>query len=472
MNIELTGSSARYTVEQLCQMLLPDSEGVCDCRVSRREDQVYAVCHMTGPRGASRGTGRCRLCGDAYRDVNLERRTLARAVYRAALGQLPAAPAWGMLSGVRPAKLVRSHLMKGGTLQGAQRFLEHAYFVSPEKAALCAETGKVSYEVGKTLGDNAYSLYVHIPFCPSRCGYCSFISAAGDAFRRWGDSYFSVLCEELEMLGRLRKAGQMQTDSVYIGGGTPAVYAPGLLSRLCEAVSSSCGGTPREFTVEAGRPDAITKEKLDALLRGGVTRVCVNPQTMHDETLRRIGRAHTADDMRRAYALARERGFREINCDLIVGLPGESTADFVCSLREILELEPENITVHTLAQKRGSSFHELHTSAASPEVLTEMLRIAEELLSGAGYAPYYLYRQKYTGGGFENIGWTRPGHICRYNVVMMEEIGDILSAGAGAVTKLTSRDFTRFTNPKYPAEYIASADPAAREAALRQYYGM
>ncbi len=471
MNIELTGSDALYTVEQLCRMLLPSVEGSCHCRVLKRDNAVSALCRLETASGKTHAAARHKLTGDAHTDVNLERRTLARAVYRAALPHLKREPDWGMLSGVRPAKLVRAHLERGGTPRGAMTFLEREYFVSPSKAALCAKTGKIAADVHSALSEGDFSLYAHIPFCPTRCAYCSFISTAGDAFARWGKDYFRCLLAELSMLGQLREELSMRARSVYVGGGTPAVYAPDELAQFCKAVRDACGVLPEEFTVEAGRPDAITAEKLAALHTGGVTRVCVNPQTMNDATLRLIGRAHTAEDTLRAFRLAREAGFREINCDLIAGLPGETAADFRRSLDLVLSLAPENITVHTLARKRGSAFNEQHAAATPAEVIVEMLDSAESRLTAAGYGPYYLYRQKYTGGGFENIGWTKPGHVCLYNVSMMEEIGDIFSAGSGAVTKLTSHEFTRFTNPKYPAEYIAAAgDFSARRDALLAYY--
>lgn len=471
MNVELTGSDALYTVEQLLYMLLPSAEGLCACRVTRGGGMVFARCLIRTPAGKTSGVSRHRLSGDTHTDVNLERRTLARAVYRAALPRLEHAPEWGMLSGVRPAKLVRAHLAHGGTLRGAKGFLEREYFVSSGKAALCAEAGKIAADVHRTFREGDFSLYAHIPFCPTRCTYCSFISAAGDAFQRWGDVYFQYLLAELAMLGQVRQALGLRARSVYVGGGTPAVYAPDELARFCTAVQDACGELPEEFTVEAGRPDAITPEKLAALRAGSVTRVCINPQTMNDATLRRIGRAHTAADTLRAFRLAREAGFDAVNCDLIAGLPEESVPDFQRSLDAVLELAPENITVHTLARKRGSELNELQAVATSAEEISEMLSTAQSSLTAAGYRPYYLYRQKYTGGGFENIGWTRPGHICLYNVSMMEELGDIFSAGAGAVTKLTSRAFTRFTNPKYPAAYLETAgDFSARRQALLTYY--
>ena len=471
MKLELVGSDARYTVEQLLYMLFPSTEGVCSCHVTRGNGMIFAHCFIETLAGKTFGVSRRKLSGDTHTDVNLERRTLARAVYRAALPQLGQPPEWGMLSGVRPAKLIRAHLERGGTLRGAENFLEREYFVSPGKAALCAEAGKVAADVHRTFQKGDFSLYAHIPFCPTRCTYCSFISAAGDAFQRWGGTYFKYLLSELAMLGQIRRTLGMRTRSVYVGGGTPAVYSPDELAQFCAALQDTCGQLPEEFTVEAGRPDAITPEKLAALRAGGVTRVCVNPQTMNDATLRRIGRAHTAADTLQAFHLAREAGFDTLNCDLIAGLPGESAPDFQHSLDAVLDLAPENITVHTLARKRGSKFNEQHMAATSAEEISEMLSIAQMSLTAAGYRPYYLYRQKYTGGGFENIGWAKPGHVCLYNVSMMEELGDIFSAGAGAVTKLTSHAFTRFTNPKYPAEYMeAAGDFSARREALLAYY--
>lgn len=471
MKIELTGSDALYTVEQLCFMLFPAMEGVCACHVTRRDSMVFARCRIKTTKQETFGVSRHCLTGDVHMDVNLERRTLARAVYRAAVPHLGRIPAWGMLSGVRPVKLIRSHLENGGTLQGAKTFLEREYFVSSGKSVLCMEAGKIAADVHKSMEERDISLYAHIPFCPSRCTYCSFISAAGDAFQRWGDAYFSRLLDELEMLGAVRRELGMRVHNIYVGGGTPAVYSPEALTRFCEAIKRACHTLPDEFTVEAGRPDAITAEKLHALRAGGVTRICVNPQTMNDATLLRIGRAHTAEDTLRAFHLARDAGFDAINCDLIAGLPEEAVTDFRHSLETVLSLEPENITVHTLARKRGSELNELRPAVTSAEDISEMLSVAEAALRAAGYRPYYLYRQKYTGGGFENIGWAKPGYVCTYNVSMMEEIGDIFSAGAGAVTKLTSRSFTRFTNPKYPAAYIeAGTSFQTRREALLAYY--
>lgn len=471
MKITLTGSDALYTVEQLLAMMLPSREGECAVRLKRQGARLYAAARISIGSVKTHGTARASLTGEKRRDVNLERRAVARAVYRAALPHLPEKPAWGMLSGVRPAKLVRSYLEAGGSLHGAVRFLEKEYFVSREKAELCGEAGKIAEDVQKSLSEGDISLYIHIPFCPSRCAYCSFISSAGDAFRRWGDEYMDTLFRELSMLENLRKAQGLRVRSVYIGGGTPVVYGADALKRLCSAVHSVCGAEIPEFTVEAGRPDAITAEKLTALREGGVTRVCVNPQTMQDRTLRAIGRAHTAEETRTALSLARDAGFGAVNCDLIAGLPGEDAEDFSHSLSDVLSFAPENVTVHTLARKHGSAFNEARLQPPPQDAVRAMLADARARLTDAGYRPYYLYRQKYTGGGFENIGWAKDGRICSYNVCMMEEIGDILSAGAGAVTKLTSRDFVRFTNHKYPAEYIKDAgDFSARLAALTHYY--
>lgn len=471
MKITITGLDARYTIEQLCSMLLPGVDGEISCRVKSADHRRSAAVTLTVLDKTTHGTARCTVPEDPHTQVNLERRMVARAVYRAICSYLGEKPEWGMLSGVRPAKLVRAHLEQGGNARGAAGFLCREYDVSPKKAALCLETGRVATELNRSFRPGDFYLYAHVPFCPTRCSYCSFITAAGDAFTRWGQDYFAKLKQELAMLQRLTEQRNMHARGIYIGGGTPAIYSADELTELTKLLQDVSGGMPEEFTVEAGRPDAITAEKLAALRRGGVTRICVNPQTMNDQTLTLIGRAHTAEDTRRAYQLARDAGFPTINCDLIAGLPGESTEDFWRSLDTIMSWEPENITVHTLALKRGSTMNAAGVHQASPAELREMLAITEESLRSAGYAPYYLYRQKYTGGGFENIGWAKPGHICRYNVAMMEEIGDIFSAGAGAVTKLTSREFARFSNPKYPAEYIAAADSfESRSAELLAYY--
>ena len=452
MRVTVEGGEVRYTVEQLAQTLFGREEMDVVCRVQEEEASARVICTLIRGQERAQAEESAALPENRYDRNHALRLTAARALYRAAVQLLGAKPAWGMLSGVRPAKLVRARLEKGESEEEARRFLEETYFVSPEKAELCAAAGKVAFEAEKSLSLRDVLLYVHIPFCPSRCTYCSFVSMSAGDYERCGQSYLAALSRELDAFAALQAEKALHVRAVYIGGGTPAILDAGTLSELCTRLHGLAPDA--EFTVEAGRPDAIDAEKLAALKAAGVGRVCVNPQTVHDRTLEAIGRKHTARDFFTAFSLARQAGFSQINVDLIAGLPGETPEDFAESIDAVRALEPENITVHTLAVKRSSFLNERSYRAQDPSALQAMLDGASGKLGAQGYAPYYVYRQKNMGGSFENVGFTLPGQACLYNICMMEEIGDVLAFGAGASTKLTRGKLIRRVNPKYPREYI------------------
>ena len=290
------------------------------------------------------------------------------------------------------------------------------------REVLAAQKGIYAREEGTA------DLYIGIPFCPSKCNYCSFITADINRTGQYLEGYLSALEEEIAACKGLYK----KLKSVYIGGGTPLVLEPAQLRRVLVAAApfaAECG----EYTVEAGRPDVFTREKLDLLKEFSVTRICVNPQTFCDATLERIGRKHTSEDIYRAFSMAREYGF-DINCDLIAGLTGESTEEFKESVDRAVSLSPENITVHTLCLKKGAKLKE-EESILCVAGISEMIAYARQKLAAAGYVPYYLYRQKYMAGNCENTGWTKPGKACVYNVDVMEEITDNVACGANAVGK-------------------------------------
>ena len=323
----------------------------------------------------------------------------------------------------------------------------------------CAEH---SAAAKRTLKNDEVSLYIGVPFCPSRCVYCSFVSAAVEKCRPLVEPFVEGLCREIKAAGELLgKTGQV-IRSVYIGGGTPTTLSAEQFHRVFSAMEEHllldrCS----EFTVEAGRPDTITPEKLAAFARHGVDRVSVNPQSMNDLVLERMGRPHSGEDIRRAYAEVRQAGKFAVNMDLIAGLPGDSPQGFASSLREVMDLEPENITVHTLALKKGSQLMENPEALPSDREVEDMLNAAWEALRQEGYVPYYLYRQKYMSGSFENVGWTKPGYESLYNMVMMEELHSIIALGGGGVTKLfwpKTGKIERFANPKYPQEYLRDID--------------
>lgn len=381
------------------------------------------------------------------------------AVYSALRAVTGRSMPWGALTGIRPTKLAYSERAAGRDF----RVLFEKCGVSPANIALVADVlhaqeGIYAREPG------AADLYIGIPFCPSKCEYCSFITADIGRMGKYVDAYLDALKREIAACAGLFS----RIKSVYIGGGTPLVLEPAQLERVLKAAAPFARGV--EYTVEAGRPDVFTDEKLRLLQAYGVTRVCVNPQTFCDETLARIGRRHTAADVYRAFEMARRYPF-DINVDLIAGLTGESVADFCASVDAAVALAPENITVHTLCLKKGARLKE-EESRLCGAGLPEMIAYSREALQGAGYVPYYLYRQKYMAGNCENTGWTKPGRACVYNVDVMEEIADNIACGANAVGKklfLEEERIERLGSPKDIPTYIGKIDEII--ARKRKLYG-
>ena len=384
---------------------------------------------------------------------------LKLAFYRAGTALLGRDPPWGALTGVRPVKLPTRSLLAGASPEQAKGELEEEYHVSPVRAQLALDCARASVAARSALGEREVSVYVGIPFCPTRCAYCSFVSADVGRALKLVEPYLEGLLREVEETGRVLRAAGLSVRSFYMGGGTPTTLSAPQLERLLEACRrhlplDGCV----EYTVEAGRPDTITREKLEVLQEQGIGRISINPQTLEEEVLRAIGRRHTPGDIREAYALAREVGFDCINMDLIAGLPRDSFAGFRRSLEGVLALGPENVTVHTLALKKGSALMERGGAVPGGDEVERMLDFSLDTLRGTGYVPYYLYRQKYMSGALENVGWTRPGQESLYNIVMMEELQTVVSLGAGGVTKLVdpaAGRIVRLTNPKYPQDYLA-----------------
>lgn len=397
--------------------------------------------------------------------------TLQRAVkqsfYKAGTMLLGHDLPWGSLTGVRPTKLPTRALLAGASPKEAKKELEKTYHVSPLRAGLALDCAGESVKAVKSLAPEEVSLYVGIPFCPSRCVYCSFVSAAVDKCLPLVEPFVDALCREVETTGAiLQKAGR-RVRTVYMGGGTPTTLSAEQMDRVLTAMEAHLpleGCT--EFTVEAGRPDTISPDKLAVLARHRADRVSVNPQSMNDGVLERMGRPHSGEDIRRAYEQVREAGAFAVNMDLIAGLPGDTPEGFARSLSEVMAMEPENITVHTLALKKGSRLMESPEELPSDGDVEKMLDAAWAALRAAGYAPYYLYRQKYMSGSFENVGWAKPGYASLYNIAMMEELHTILALGGGGVTKLVwprTGKIERVSNPKYPQEYLRDVDKICGE---------
>lgn len=374
-------------------------------------------------------------------------------------------PRWGMLTGVRPAKLM-NHLTEELGEERARTVFEQKYLVDADKAELASRVARREREITGRCARNAFSFYAAVPFCPSRCSYCSFVSHSIANAGKLIEPYTDLLCREIALTGKIAGECGLALQSVYIGGGTPTVLSAGQISRVTQAVADAFGTDIREFTFEAGRPDTITAEKLAAARAGGVNRISINPQTFNDDVLRRIGRKHTAEQTVAAYELARGFDFADINMDIIAGLPGDTIESFANTMDTAIALGPSNITVHTLALKRSSTLVERREDVRAGALLTDqMLELAQSKLYQAGYEPYYMYRQSRSLGNLENVGWSRPGRECAYNIYMMEESHTVLAAGAGSVTKLKAPDsdhLERIFNYKYPYEYIHSFDEMIR----------
>lgn len=383
-------------------------------------------------------------------------------VYDAAVCFLPQPPVWGSLTGVRPAKLARGLIERGMSRGEAAAWLREHFFVAPDRAALAIRAAATAMALDGKIGANDISLYVGIPFCPSRCYYCSFVSATTAQSGHLIEPYLDALVREIEETAVLVRERGARVRSIYIGGGTPTTLSEAQLTRLLNALGKNFDFSALlEYTVEAGRPDTITRGKLDALKNAGVDRVSINPQSMDDGVLAKIGRRHAASDVLRAFDEARGAGFDVINMDVIAGLTDDDAVSFAHTVDALIALSPENITVHTLAVKRGADLTDKQADAQRRALVSAMLDYAGSALQTAGYGPYYLYRQKFTAGGFENVGWCKPETECFYNVSMMEELQTILSLGAGGVSKRVDRDtgfIVRVNNPKYPLEYIGAAD--------------
>lgn len=367
-------------------------------------------------------------------------------------------PKWGVLIGVRPIKLLRKLTEEMGEEAAVSYFLKEL-LVSKEKTALSRETMGHEMEILSLSKPESYSLYVSIPFCPTRCAYCSFVASSVEKTKALIPGYVELLCEELKHTAKVAKELGLRLETIYFGGGTPTTLSAEQLSVLLDTIREHFDlSTCRELTVEAGRPDTITADKLLAMKERGVTRISINPQTMNEEVLQRIGRRHTVADTVAAFKLARACGMDNINMDLIAGLAGDTYESFCNTIDQLTELDPESITVHTLSLKRSSDINQNGRMdfLNDADQAGKMLDYAQKELTQHGYLPYYLYRQSRMVGNLENTGWAKPGYENLYNVYIMDETHTILACGAGAVSKVkdpNSNQLERIFNFKYPYEY-------------------
>ena len=455
MKLTLIGHDDRYAVEQLQLSLFKDmEEGEAVSKLSRGPVYLTASTKITLNGKTVSAMKRMKAADET---VRLRRQVLVQSYYTAAMELLPGAPAWGAMSGVRPTKLSTKHMLEGGTPKSADRMLRDVYYVSESRRKLAVDCSVSTVNAVRQMNENDISLYVGIPFCPTRCTYCSFVSRTIGKKTELMTPYLEALQQELKLTGQLLKESGKTLRTVYIGGGTPTTLSTPQMTALMDAIQDSFDfGRCIEFTVEGGRPDTLDREKLQAIRDHGADRMSINPQTMEDHVLRACGRPHKAADVVRAYGEAMDAGFTAVNMDLIAGLPKDSPEGFMRSLDQVAALNPANITVHTLALKKGADLFNHRENLPTAEAVTEMVAYAEETLRSLGYKPYYLYRQKYMSGSFENVGWSRDGLDCLYNIYMMEELHTILSLGGGGMNKvnLPSGRLERFHNPKFPEQYI------------------
>ena len=391
---------------------------------------------------------------DPLKNKSLRKRyallSLYKAISKCENKNLP----WGSFTGIRPTALAREAIESGEIKEHTvTEFLEKEFLISHEKAVLATKIIKNQKSIIKN--DHLVDFYVNIPVCPSRCKYCSFISSEINSVKDLMPLYIDALIKEIKAMKKLIYDKALIVRNIYVGGGTPTVLADNDLEKVLKELTFPVN----EFTVECGRPETITKEKLDILERYGVTRICINPQTFSDSTLKNIGRGHRVKDVFKAYSLALEKNFK-VNMDIIIGLPGEKTATIRKNINILLELAPNNITVHTLSVKNGSIFKDENLQFGFKN-LSKIFTEVENKIMEAGYKPYYLYRQKHQIGGLENVGFYRDDDICQFNIDSMEETSSIIAVGANAISKRifsVENRIEREPNVKFLKDYIDRID--------------
>ena len=486
MILRIFGHDFHYECENLCRVYFPnekinivyDDSGDDSKSVITRCEQTDGGNLITVEAvidGESRAySSKVIADGTQLRDKS-ELKT-AQLIFKALSELTGYTPPWGVLTGVRPSKLMLRLISQHGE-QDAKRYFTEDLLVSEEKTALAMTVADSEKKIIDLSRDDSFSLYVSIPFCPSRCSYCSFVShsIANPNAKKLFPQYLEKLEEEIEITGKIVGELGLRLESVYFGGGTPGVLEAPQLDSLLSAVENNFDlSTAREYTVEIGRPDTVTAEKLEALRRHNVGRISINPQTFNDKTLKLIGRNHSVEQAVEAYRLAEKYGFDSINMDLIAGLPGENADDFCRSVDKAVSLSPNNITVHTLALKRSSGLNASGAGVSGGNEAKKMLEYASKRLTEENYSPYYMYRQSKCVGNLENVGWCMAGGECLYNVFMMEECHTVIAVGAGAVTKLCEPGTTnveRIFNYKYPYEYISGFDKITeRKNGIKSFY--
>ncbi|MBQ0037547.1 MAG: coproporphyrinogen dehydrogenase HemZ [Clostridiales bacterium] len=470
MKLIFRGHDDRYAVEQSLLAFFPAERPVYDAdapedncawvSLSAGEKFTTATTKIVYQGKTVRGTSRVIISPalDEYEAERQRQKAVKLSFFKAARAITGTTPTWGALTGIRPGKLAARFLEQGQSTAQVDRILRDTYFVAPERRRLCIETAQAGLKAKRELQPEDISLYIGIPFCPTRCAYCSFVSASVEKSFGLMEPYLEALLQEITDAAQMVKEAGLRIKSFYMGGGTPTTLSAQQMDRLLTHLNRSFDMSHCvEYCIEAGRPDTITRDKLRVIMDHGADRISVNPQSLEDHVLEAIGRKHTAKDIEDTMALATSMGFPHVNMDLIAGLPEDTPEGFRRTLDKCLTFGADNITIHTLALKKGSRILLEGLTIPTAEQVAQMLDYANPTLRGAGFAPYYLYRQKYMSGSFENVGWCIPGSEGLYNIYIMEELHSILSLGAGGSTKMVDASrgrIERVFHPKFPKEYI------------------
>ena len=483
MKLIFRGHDDRYAVEQSLLAFFPDERPVYEAAESGEDHATVsltvgkkyaaAVTRITYHGKTERGESRVSVEGvsDEYELERLRQKAVKLSFFKAARAITGATPSWGALTGIRPGKIAGRYLEQGCSEKETDRILRDTYFVAPERRRLAIETAKAGLKAKAELAPNEISLYVGIPFCPTRCSYCSFVSASVEKSFALMEPYLEVLLQEITDAAQMVRETGLKIKSFYMGGGTPTTLSAAQMDRLLGHLNRSfdLSGCV-EYCIEAGRPDTIDRDKLQVLLNHGADRISVNPQSLEDHVLRAIGRKHSAADIEKTMELVASMNFPHVNMDLIAGLPEDTPEGFRRTLDKCLVYGADNITVHTLALKKGSRILLEGSKIPTAAEVGAMLDYANPTLRAAGFMPYYLYRQKYMSGSFENVGWCISGAEGLYNIYIMEELHSILSLGAGGSTKMVDAArgrIERVFHAKFPTEYIQREDK--RQENLRAF---
>ncbi len=463
MKIETIGHTDKYSLEQISCLFFNNSE---DVEIISEFNEDKEIIETRVKIGEETFLDKYKA---ASRDIKAFKNSVKKSAYlamkKASLRETP----WGVLTGIRPTKFCRE-LREKFSYDEIFDILKNDYWVKEDKAAFCVEVTKNSEKIINNISDKDAGVYIGVPFCPSRCSYCSFISESAALYSKFVPEYASALKKEIRETARFSKENGFNITSLYIGGGTPPALGTGLLAEVIdEALKSfSLIACNIEFTVEAGRPDVIDKELLLMLKEKGVNRLCINPQTMNDETLKLIGRNHTSEQTIKAFNLARETGYSNINSDIIAGLPGEDIKLFNNTLKQIEKLSPEGLTVHSMYLKRASRLNKEKSFKDSGEDIHKMIEESIAFAKSRGYRPYYMYKQRSTLGNLENTGYAKEGFESLYNCGIMEEVTNIIAVGAGASSKIiNNKNIERVYNIKDAFSYIRDIDEVVNAKILK-----